>query len=84
MCIRDRGLITILLFFAIPKELTDKYDFNGVLLFIILASCLIMTWSLIKHKKNTEEAEIQEELIDEEINEEELAEIVSDEIEEDD
>ena len=42
-----------------------------------------MTWSLIKHKKNTEAAEIQEELIDEEINEEELAEIVSDEIEED-
>ena len=49
-----RGLITILLFFAIPKELTDKYDFNGVLLFIILASCLIMTWSLIRHKKNLE------------------------------
>ena len=49
-----RGLITILLFFAIPKELSDKYDFNGVLLFIILASCLIMTWSLIKHKKNIE------------------------------
>ena len=49
-----RGLITILLFFAIPKELTDKYDFNGVLLFIILASCLIMTWSLIRHKKNIE------------------------------
>ncbi len=49
-----RGLITILLFFAIPKELTDKYDFNGVLLFIILASCLIMTWALIRHKKNLE------------------------------
>ena len=49
-----RGLITILLFFAIPKELTEKYDFNGVLLFIILSSCLIMTWSLMRHKKNTE------------------------------
>ena len=46
-----------MLFFAIPKELTEKYDFNGVLLFIILASCLIMTWSLIKHKKNIEVAE---------------------------
>jgi hypothetical protein len=46
-----RGLITILLFFAIPEEITEKYDFNGVLLFIILASCLIMTWSLIKYKK---------------------------------
>ena len=49
-----RGLITILLFFAIPKELTEKHDFNGVLLFIILTSCLIMTWSLMRHKKNTE------------------------------
>ena len=60
-----RGLITILLFFAIPKELTEKYDFNGVLLFIILASCLIMTWSLIKHKKNNEEPESYDEVIDE-------------------
>ena len=49
-----RGLITILLFFAIPKELTEKHDFNGVLLFIILTSCLIMTWSLMRHKKNSE------------------------------
>ncbi len=46
-----RGLITILLFLAIPEELTQKYDFNGILLFIILASCLIMTWSLIKYKE---------------------------------
>ena len=37
-----------------PKELTEKHDFNGVLLFIILSSCLIMTWSLMRHKKNTE------------------------------
>ena len=58
-----RGLITILLFFAIPKELTDKYDFNGVLLFIILASCLIMTWSLIRHKKNLERLD-NEDLLD--------------------
>ena len=58
-----RGLITILLFFAIPKELTDKYDFNGVLLFIILASCLIMTWSLIRHKKNLERFD-NEDLLD--------------------
>ena len=60
-----RGLITILLFFAIPKELTEKYDFNGVLLFIILASCLIMTWSLIRHKKNLEDTENYDEVIDE-------------------
>ena len=64
-----RGLITILLFFAIPKELTDKYDFNGVLLFIILASCLIMTWSLIRHKKNLERLD-NEDLLDDSENDE--------------
>ena len=64
-----RGLITILLFFAIPKELTDKYDFNGVLLFIILASCLIMTWSLIRHKKNLERLDNEDLLDDSENNE---------------
>ena len=68
-----RGLITILLFFAIPKELTDKYDFNGVLLFIILASCLIMTWSLIRHKKNLERLD-NEDLLDESDDDEVLIE----------
>tara|TARA_Y100000766_G_scaffold241942_1_gene220051 strand:- start:677 stop:2017 length:1341 start_codon:yes stop_codon:yes gene_type:complete len=64
-----RGLITILLFFGIPKALTDEekggYDLNGVLLFVILVSCLIMTWSLIRHKKNLEEAENYDEVIGE-------------------
>ena len=61
-----RGLITILLFFAIPKELSLGVEFQGVLLFIILGSCLIMTWSLITHKnkllkiKEDEEAELLE------------------------
>ena len=68
-----RGLITILLFFAIPKELTDKYDFNGVLLFIILASCLIMTWSLIRHKKNLERLD-NENLLDDSEDDEVLIE----------
>lgn len=45
-----RGLITILLFFAIPAELSAGAEFQGVLLFVILGSCLIMTWSLITHK----------------------------------
>jgi len=45
-----RGLITILLFFAIPEELSAGKEFQGVLLFVILASCLIMTWSLISYK----------------------------------
>ena len=45
-----RGLITILLFFAIPEELSVGPEFQGVLLFVILISCLIMTWSMISNK----------------------------------
>ena len=61
-----RGLITILLFFAIPEELGLGAEFQGVLLFVILASCLIMTLSLISHKnklslidESTEEASLE-------------------------
>jgi len=45
-----RGLITILLFFAIPEEFTISKEFEGVLLFVILISCLTMTWSMISNK----------------------------------
>jgi len=45
-----RGLITILLFFAIPEEFTIGEEFEGVLLFVILISCLIMTWLMIRNK----------------------------------
>jgi len=47
-----RGLITILLFFAIPEDLTPNTDFQGVLLFVILFSCVIMTWAMMVRKKN--------------------------------
>ena len=45
-----RGLVTILLFFAIPQELSVGKEFQGVLLFVVLVSCLIMAWSLISYK----------------------------------
>ena len=46
-----RGLITILLFFAIPKETRSlNPEIEGVLLFIILTSCLIMSWALVAQK----------------------------------
>ncbi len=63
-----RGLITILLFFAIPDKFKFvfenisltlfDYSFNGldiegVLLFVILGSCIIMSWALIYQKKQT-------------------------------
>ncbi|HIE73558.1 MAG TPA: sodium:proton exchanger [Flavobacteriales bacterium] len=56
-----RGLITILLFFAIPKELAVEADFQGVLLFIILVSCLVMSWSLMQQKKKLAQIEEYEE-----------------------
>lgn len=56
-----RGLVTILLFFAIPEELNPGTKFQGVLLFVILVSCLIMTWSLISYKNKLLEIKASEE-----------------------
>lgn len=46
--IAPRGLITVLLFFAIPKELQVAEFDNGILLFVIIATSLVMTWAMIK------------------------------------
>jgi len=73
-----RGLITILLFFAIPEELSIGTEFQGVLLFVILISCLIMTWSMISNKNKLAkigEYEDEELLEEEEIIEGEESEI---------
>ena len=59
-----RGLITILLFFAIPKDLAVEADFQGVLLFIILVSCLVMSWSLMQQKKKLADEIIDSENVD--------------------
>ncbi len=59
--IAPRGLITILLFFAIPEKY-EIIEFNsGILLFIIIISSLIMAYSLIKEKKisNTKTPELE-------------------------
>ena len=50
--IAPRGLITVLLFFAIPQQFDIPNFENGILLYIILATSLLMTWSLIKNKSN--------------------------------
>jgi len=47
--IAPRGLITILLFFAIPEEYTSVAFDSGILLFVILTSSFIMTISLIQN-----------------------------------
>ena len=63
-----RGLITILLFYAVPESVKSSHpEFNGILLFVILFSCIIMSWSLIKDKKKREIKEF-EKLDEEEID----------------
>lgn len=49
--IAPRGLITVLLFYAIPAEAQVPGFEPGVLLFIIIATSLIMTWSMVRDKK---------------------------------
>ena len=62
-----RGLITILLFFAIPEETrSSNEEIEGVLLFIILTTCLIMSWALVV-QKNKEK--LQKEILDQVKNE---------------
>ena len=58
-----RGLITVLLFYS-AKDIVNinvlgvsSFDFGGVLLFVILASCLIMSWSLVNEKKKLKKQE---------------------------
>ncbi|MFK7756317.1 MAG: cation:proton antiporter [Flavobacteriales bacterium] len=47
--IAPRGLITIILFFAIPVEYTSVAFDSGILLFVILTTSFIMTISLIQN-----------------------------------
>ena len=66
-----RGLITVLLFYS-AKDLVSvtvlgksDFDFGGVLLFVILATCLIMSWSLVREKKKLKRQEEEDfEIID--------------------
>lgn len=54
-----RGLLTILLFYAIPKNLIESdINFEGVFLYVVIICSLIMTWILIHEK---EKIKIQEE-----------------------
>ncbi len=49
--IAPRGLISILLFFNIPQEFQiDDFE-SGIILFIIIATCVIMAVSMVKDKK---------------------------------
>ena len=64
--IAPRGLITVLLFYAIPKEAEVANFESGILLFVIIATSLIMTWAMIKNKRkmNTLLDEIDAEILE--------------------
>lgn len=63
--IAPRGLITVLLFYAIPAQAQIKGFDSGILLFVIIATSLIMTWAMIKdkHKIGTIMDDIDEEVL---------------------
>jgi len=62
--IAPRGLVTILLFFAIPEEYKSDGFESGIILFTIIVTSIIMTVSLIKAAEKKEEG--IEELIESE------------------
>jgi len=51
--VAPRGLITVLLFYAIPEELVVPDFEEGILLFIIIGTSLIMTFAMISNKKRS-------------------------------
>ena len=63
--IAPRGLITVLLFYAIPNQAKIEGFESGILLFVIIATSLIMTWAMIKDKRKmgTLLDEIDEEIL---------------------
>ena len=74
-----RGLLTILLFYSIPRNLLPtNINFEGVFLYVIIICCLIMAWSLIYEKKKRELKENEDfEILDVEdadVNEKDLQE----------
>lgn len=54
--IAPRGLITILLFYAIPKEAQLESFNNGILLFVIISTGIIMTAAMIYDRRRGNKA----------------------------
>ena len=50
LCIAPRGLITVLLFYAIPVEAQVATFDQGILLFFIIGTSLIMKFAMIYDK----------------------------------
>jgi len=47
--IAPRGLITLLLFYSIPEDLINPSFNDGILLFVIIITSLLMTYGLVKY-----------------------------------
>lgn len=69
--IAPRGLITVLLYYAIPQEYTNESFDPGILLFIIISTSLIMSWGLIHSAIVQDVPLIVNPIIEEEISEDE-------------
>ena len=54
--IAPRGLITILLFYAIPEEVQSEWFNSGILLFVIIGTSIIMTFAMIIDKRRSNAA----------------------------
>ena len=59
--ISPRGLITVLLFYSIPENLKLTNFNQGVIMYIIIATSIIMTLALILNKRKTKKLSILEE-----------------------
>jgi len=64
--IAPRGLITVLLYYAIPQKYTNESFDSGILLFIIIATSLVMTWGLIRSAKGQDIPFIVNPIVEEE------------------
>ena len=54
--IAPRGLISILLFFAIPEELRIEGFENGILFLVIIGTSIVMAWALIATRNQKDQA----------------------------
>jgi len=54
--VAPRGLITVLLFYAIPKQIEVENFEAGILLFIIMATSVIMTIAMVYDKRRNQQA----------------------------
>jgi len=63
--IAPRGLITILLFFGIPKEDQSANFDNGIVLLVIITTSLIMTFSLIQNGIGIKSADPEHDMMNE-------------------